>query len=76
MLMCFVFVYMVMSAYRRYIIMMMTSGGVPNHCVPGDHLNNGVVHMRVQRNAKKGLFFEAKRDLRKSRWGGSKCAYF
>ena len=27
----------------------------------GDHLNNSVVHMRDQRNAKKGLFFEAER---------------
>ena len=31
--------------------------------------------MRDQRNSKKGLLFEAKRDLCESRFG-SKCAYF
>ena len=34
---------------------------------PGDHLNNSVVHMRDQRNEKKGCFFEAERDSRERR---------
>ena len=41
----------------------------------GDHLNNSVVHMRDQRNAKKGLFVEAEHDLPKSRLGVEMCLF-
>ena len=43
--------------------------------VPEDHLNNSVVHMRDQRNAKKGLFFEADRDWRESGLGVKMCLF-
>ena len=33
---------------------------------PRGHSNNSVVHMRDQKNAKKGLFFEAERDSHES----------
>ena len=35
----------------------------------GGHSNNSVVHMHDQRNRKKGLFFEARRDSHESRLG-------
>ena len=41
----------------------------------GDHLNNSVVHMRDQRNTKKGLFFEAEHDSRESRLGVKMCLF-
>ena len=37
--------------------------------------NKSVVNMRNQRNGKKGLFFEAKRDLRESRLGVKMCLF-
>ena len=39
------------------------------------HSNNSVVHMRDQRKAKKGLFFEAGRDSRESRLGVKMCLF-
>ena len=39
----------------------------------GGHSNYSAVHMRDQRNAKKWLFFEAKRDSRESRLGVKMC---
>ena len=41
----------------------------------GNHLNDSVVHMRNQRNAKKGLFFEAEHDSRESRLGVKMCLF-
>ena len=41
----------------------------------GGHSNNSVVHMHDQRNVKKGLFFEAKRDSRESRLGVKMCLF-
>ena len=42
---------------------------------PRDHLNNSVVHLRDQRNMKKGLCFEAELDLRESRLGVEMCVF-
>ena len=42
---------------------------------PGGHSNNSVVHMLDKRNAKKGLFFEAKRNSRKLRLGIKICLF-
>ena len=42
---------------------------------PGGHSNYSAVHMRDQRNAKKGLFFVTKRDSRESRLGVKMCLF-
>ena len=41
----------------------------------GRHWNTSIVHMRDQRNVKKGLFFETKRDSRESRLGVKMCLF-
>ena len=41
----------------------------------GEHSNNSVVHMRDQRNTKKGLYFKTGRDLRESRLVVKVCLF-
>ena len=43
--------------------------------IPGGHSNYSAVHMRVQRNAKKGFFFR-ENAIHANRVYWSKCAYF